>query len=202
MTNKITKTRLSSKDLDLLKNISVTGGATFDFAADKVGARRVRRLIELDILKKNKPHRDDSVKNKKGRVKDLNSVSLSSKGMEIVLERNFCFEIQNFNGYRHTEFTQNVVDKLLNVQGIAIENILNEKEQKVRFKKEIWKARRQGLDIAVNDIAFYDNNNKLHSVEIETDYRNKLIKKHKNYANYVLNVKYEYFKVELPKRRR
>ena len=202
MSKNNSKPRLSKSDLDLLKNICVTGGATYDFACSKVGDRRIRRLIELNVLKKNKPHRDESVKNKKNRVKDLYSYSLDSIGIEIVIQRGFCTEIQPFNGYRHSEHMQKVVDDLLNNKNIPVEDIFNEKEQLKKFKKQIYNAYQNKIKFAVNDIAYFDSNNNLHSIEIETDYRKNLITKHRNYAEKVLGVKYESHKVETPKRRR
>lgn len=202
MSKNNSKPRLSKSDLDLLKNICVTGGATYDFACSKVGDRRIRRLIELNVLKKNKPHRDESVKNKKNRVKDLYSYSLDSIGIEIVIQRGFCTEIQPFNGYRHSEHMQKVVDDLLNNKNIPVEDIFNEKEQLKKFKKQIYNAYQNKIKFAVNDIAYFDSNNNLHSIEIETDYRKNLITKHRNYAEKVLGVKYESHKVENQKRRR
>ena len=89
---------------------------------------------------------------------------------------------------------QNVVDDLLNKKNIDIKNILNEKEQKKFFRKELYQARKNKIDFAINDIAYYDKTGQLHSIEIETDYRKSLIKKHKNYAVKVLGVKYESIK--------
>ena len=204
MSKKNSKPRLSANDLDLLKNISITGAATYDFACAKIGDRRVRRLVELNILKKNKPYRDESKpgKGRKNKIKDLYSYSLDTAGIEVVLRRGFTTEIQGYNGYRHSEYMQNVVDDLLNNKNIPVENILNEKEQKKKFKKQIYTARRNNIPFTVNDISYYDSSNNLHSVEIETDYREELILQHRNYAEEVLKVKYESYKVELPKRRR
>ena len=202
MSKNNSKPRLSKSDLDLLKNICVTGGATYDFACSKVGDRRIRRLIELNVLKKNKPYRNDSIKNKKNKVKDLYSYSLDVKGIEIALERNFCTEVQGFNGYKHTEYMQKVVDDLLNNKNIPVQDIFNEKEQLKKFKKQIYNAYQNKIKFAVNDIAYFDSNNNLHSIEIETDYRKNLITKHRNYAEKVLGVKYESHKVENQKRRR
>ena len=202
MSKNNSKPRLSKNDLDLLKNICVVVGATYDFACSKVGDRRIRRLIELNVLKKNKPYRNDSIKNKKNKVKDLYSYSLDSIGIEIVIQRGFCTEIQPFNGYRHSEHMQKVVDDLLNNKNIPIQDIFNEKEQLKKFKKQIYNAYQNKIKFAVNDIAYFDSNNNLHSIEIETDYRKNLITKHRNYAEKVLGVKYESHKVETPKRRR
>ena len=202
MSKNNSKPRLSKNVLDLLKNICVVGGATYDFACSKVSDRRLRRLVELNVLKKNKPHRDESVKNKKNRVKDLYSYSLDSIGIEIVIQRGFCTEIQPFNGYRHSEHMQKVVDDLLNNKNIPIQDIFNEKEQLKKFKKQIYNAYKNKIKFAVNDIAYFDSNNNLHSIEIETDYRKNLITKHRNYAEKVLGVKYESHKVENQKRRR
>lgn len=199
MTKKKTA-RLSAEDIDLLKNISVTGAVTYDFAISKIKPRRLRGLVETGILKKNKPFRDESQKGKK--IKNLFSYSLGEAGIEVVLKRHFCSEIQGYNGYRHTECMQKIVDDLLNNKNIGIENIFNEKEQIKKFKSKISKATRKGIEFAVNDIAYYDTDNKLHSVEIVTDYRSKLINKHKNYARQVLRVKYESHKATTPGRRR
>ena len=135
-------------------------------------------------------------------MKDLYSYSLDSIGIEIVIQRGFCTEIQPFNGYRHSEHMQKVVDDLLNNKNIPVEDIFNEKEQLKKFKKQIYNAYQNKIKFAVNDIAYFDSNNNVHSIEIETDYRKNLITKHRNYAEKVLGVKYESHKVETPKRRR
>ena len=77
---------------------------------------------------------------------------------------------------------------------ISIQNILNEKEQELIFKNEIRNARRNKVNFRVNDIAYWDNEGNLHSLEIENNYRKSLIQQHSNYATQVLNVDYEYIK--------
>ena len=196
------RVRLRESDLLLLKVICVGGAATENYSNNLVGDRRVRTLIKKGILKKNKPFYDESRKNRNGHLKKLNSLSLDTKGAEEVIKRGFCTKLQGFNGYIHTEQTEKIVEDLLTNKNIPVEKIFNEKEQEDMFKHQIYQAEAEGIDFAINDIAYYDLEDNLHSLEIETNYKKELVIKHKNYAEKVLNVRYESHSYNSPKKKR
>ena len=54
------KVRLSSFEKDIIKNICVTGSVTHDFITDKeIGERRIRQLVKVGILERNKPYKEE-----------------------------------------------------------------------------------------------------------------------------------------------
>ena len=59
-----------------------------------------------------------------------------------------------------------------------------------RVDKDINKAKAKNIDFRINDIAIVTDT-EIRVIEIETDYRDKLIAQHRAYAEQVIKVSYE-----------
>lgn len=169
--------------------ISKCGGITKKFLNENnMNDKRIRQLENEGYLERKKFQ-----KNVNGKLENRYAYAPGKKGKEYIEKKGYASEIQYFNGYEHQEKSEKALKSLLE-NGIEVKNIFSEVEQTKKFHKEISNARKSGLNFKINDFAYVDNGGNLHSLEIENNYSNKLISKHKNYAENVLGVKYEYIK--------
>lgn len=180
------KLNLSEDEILIIKNITKAGSCTYSFIREVVGEKRLRKLCNSGILKKEKPYRIEL----DGKIVNRHCYGLGDTGGKFALEQGFCSQLQGHNGYVHAEKMQKVVKELIVDKGIDIKDIYNEKEQKIIFKDKISKAKRDKVDFRVNDLAYKNSDNNWESVEITTkNYGKKLKKKHSNYAK-VINANY------------
>lgn len=174
------------REILLSKNMTVTGSCTQTLIREKIGEKRLRYLCDIGFFQKEKTHKKEI----DGKIVNRYCYGLGPIGQKFVLDQGYCFKIQGHNGYEHTEKMERFVEKLIIDKKVDIENIYNEKEQLIIFKKEIAKARREKIDFRINDIAYKNEKDQWESIEISTkNYGKKLKQKHKNYAN-VINANY------------
>lgn len=180
--------KLTDRDIKIFKIIAKTGSISRGMLEDDFGMERrsIYRLTkgEDPFLK---IHNTPQKKGKK--IVNRYTYSFADKGAKYAIESGFCTHVQGFNGYEHSLQAEKTINELLK-QGIDVSQILNEKEQEHRFRKEIKamedadKAKnRKESSFAVCDFAFYDKDKKLNIIEIETkNYRPRLKLQHENYA--------------------
>ena len=183
--------KITKREEIIFQIISKVGATSRKMLVEEFGLdrRRISRLEKEGFLKK---HTDKEREGK--RFKNRHSYSFGNSGKKYAKEKGYCIITQGFNGYKHNLKAEQIVKELLIEKGIPINNILNEKEQELIFKNEIRNAKKNKVDFKVNDIAYWDKQGNLHSIEIENNYRKSLIEQHSNYATQVLNVEYEYIK--------
>ena len=183
--------KITKREEIIFQIISKVGAITRKMLVEDFGVdrRRINKLEKEGFFKK---HTD---KEKEGnRFKNVHAYSFGNSGKKYAKEQGYCIVTEGFNGYKHNLKAEKAVKELIVEKKISIQNILNEKEQELIFKNEIRNARRNKVNFRVNDIAYWDNEGNLHSLEIENNYRKSLIQQHSNYATQVLNVDYEYIK--------
>lgn len=183
--------RITEREEEIFKIISKSGAIsrkmlTEDYNMDR---RRIDKLTKEGYFER---HHDTEKEGKKH--KNRYSYSFGEVGKEYAMEQGYCFRTQGYNGYQHNLKVEKEVKKLIIEKEIEVNKILNEKEQEVVFRDEIKQAEEEKIDFRVNDLAYWDNEGKLHSLEIENNYGKKLINQHKRYAEKVLGVKYEFTK--------
>lgn len=166
-----------------------SGGFTEEFAKEKFGVngKRLQALCDSKFFELHEFYRENEITKK---LEKKRAFDLGPGAKEYVKENGICNVTQGLNGYRHTVTTQEVVYDLVYNQNYNITDILNEKEQEEYFQNEINKAKAKNIDFRINDIAIVTNT-EIRTIEIETDYRDKLIAQHRAYAEQVLNVPYE-----------
>lgn len=180
--------KLTDRDIKIFKIIAKTGSISRGMLEDDFGMERrsIYRLTkgEDPFLK---IHNTPAKKGKK--VVNRYTYSFADKGAKYAIENGFCTHIQGFNGYEHSLQAERTIKELLE-EGVSVEKILNEKEQEHVFRKEIKAMKdndkvkhRKQSSFAVVDFAYFDNDNKLNLIEIETkNYRPGLKMQHSNYA--------------------
>lgn len=183
--------KITKREEIIFQIVSKVGAITRQMLVEEFGLdrRRINKLEKENFLKK---HTDKEKED--NRFKNKHSYSFGNKGKDYAKEQGYCIITQGFNGYKHNLKAEKAVKELIVEKEIPITNILNEKEQELIFKNEIRSARRNKVNFRINDIAYWDNQGNLHSLEIENNYRKGLIEQHSNYATKVLNVEYEYIK--------
>lgn len=167
-----------------------SGGFTEEFAKEKfnVNGKRLQALCYNGFFELH----EFNIENSEGKLERKRAFDLGPKGKEYVKE-SICTTTQGLNGYRHTVATQQVVYDLVYNQNYNITDILNEKEQEDFFQDKINKAKAKNIDFRINDIAIVTDT-EIRVIEIETDYRDKLIAQHRAYAEQVIKVSYESIK--------
>lgn len=188
--------KLTTRDLEVFKIISKVGSISRymlekDFNMER---RTIYRYLKGDdpLLK---VHNTPTKQGKK--IVNRYTYSFTEKGAKIAIELGYCRHVQGFNGYEHSLQAERTIKELLE-KGIDVSEILNEKEQEHRFREEIKAMENQDKvknrkesSFAVCDFAYYDKDNQLNIIEIETkNYRPRLRLQHKNYAKN-LGAKYE-----------
>lgn len=180
--------KLTDRDIEIFKIISKTGSISRGMLENdfKMERRSIYRLTKGDdpFLK---VHNTPVKKGKK--VVNRYTYSFAEKGAKYAIENRFCTHVQGFNGYEHSLQAEKTIKELLD-KDIDVSKILNEKEQEHKFRDTIRKMkeednvkRRKQSSFAVVDFAYYDNDDKLNLIEIETkNYRPGLRKQHANYA--------------------
>lgn len=180
--------KLTNRDLEIFKIISKVGSISRGMLEDDFGMERrsIYRLTkgENPYLK---IHNTPTKKGKK--IVNRYTYSFAPKGAEVAINSGFCKYIQGFNGYEHSLQAERTIKDLID-SGIEVSEILNEKEQEHRFREEIKLMtehdkvkNRKESSYAVCDFAYYDKDNKLNVIEIETkNYRTRLKMQHRNYA--------------------
>lgn len=165
-----------------------SGGFTEEFAKEKFGVNgsRLQALCDNGFFELHEFYRE----NEEGKLEKKRAFDLGVGAKEYVKENNICSVTQGLNGYRHTVTTQEVIYDLVYNQNYNITDILNEKEQEDYFEDEINKAKAKNIDFRINDIAIVTDT-EIRVIEIETDYRDKLIAQHRAYAEQVIKVSYE-----------
>ncbi|MCI5630243.1 MAG: hypothetical protein MR346_11555 [Clostridium sp.] len=180
--------KLTERDIEIFKIISKTGSISRgmleeDFNMERRSIYRLTKGADPYLKIHNTP-----TKNGK-KIVNRYTYSFATKGAEFAVNNNFCKYIQGFNGYEHSLQAERTIKQLLD-DGISVDKILNEKEQEHEFRKEIKKMKdedmvkhRKQSSFAVVDFAYYDSDNKLNLIEIETkNYRPGLKRQHSNYA--------------------
>ena len=183
--------KITKREENIFQIISKVGAITRKMLVEEFGMDR-RRITKLEKEGFFKKHTDTEKEGK--RLKNKYVYSFGTTGKAYAKEKGYCIVTEGYNGYKHNLKAEKAVKELLFEKNIPIDKILNEKEQELIFKNEIRNARRNKVNFRVNDIAYWDNQGNLHSLEIENNYRKSLIEQHSNYATQVLNVEYEYIK--------
>lgn len=180
--------KLTERDINIFKIISKCGSISRKMLNDdfEMERRSIYRLTKGDdaFLK---IHNTPIKQGKK--IVNQYTYSFTEKGAEYAIENGFCKCVQGFNGYEHSLQAEQTIKELLD-SGLDVSSIYNEKEQEIIFKDEIKKMKdadrvkkRKDSSFAVVDFAYYNEDNKLNLIEIETkNYRPHLRKQHSTYA--------------------
>ena len=179
---------ITQRDILMLKIISKSGSATFKFLSEKLGYQKSRmdKLVKAGFLEE---HNNPTKGGKRGKkLVNRFSYSLAGAGVEYCKVNGFILAHGGHNGHDHANLTCNFVYNLLEKEQVDIQNIKNEKELELIYRKEIATARRSKLKFSVCDLAVIkDNKTTIYEVETE-NYRADHKLKHKNFAYKVANI--------------
>ena len=186
---------ITSRDDLFMKIISKSGSATFKFASDKLKYKKSRldKLVKAGYLVEN----NDLAKGGKRGKKLVNrySYSLASEGANYCRVNGFIQAHGGHNGHDHADIACNFVHKLLTEENVDIENIKNEKELEIIYKKEIASAKRKKIKFSICDLAVIENNvTKIYEIET-ANYRKEHRVKHSNFALKVANIDKRHYKI-------
>lgn len=186
--------KLKYEEKEMLKMMSLTGGFTYAILISEnhfnMNPRRLNDMIKSDYLERKEYNEKINGKT----VKRYTFVP-SEEGIKF-LNKEGIEHIQRGTGIGHLEKAEKYIfDKVKN-EGVKIHNILNESKQREHLKYEIQNAEKRKIDFLVCDFVILEEETQeiQEVMEIENNYSQKLINKHKNYAKQVLKQEYKSIK--------